>query len=88
MMDIEGAVVTIDAVGCQRAIARTILDKKAHYVLALKGNQSALHSDAALFVAEQKKRGFHECKISRNTAVDGNHGRIETRAATVIHNLD
>jgi DDE_Tnp_1-associated/Transposase DDE domain len=37
MMDIEGAVVTIDAMGCQRAIAQTILDKKADYVLALKG---------------------------------------------------
>src|SRR3546814_9419661 len=43
MMDIEGAVVTIDAMGCQRVIAQTILDKKAEYVLALKGNQTALH---------------------------------------------
>lgn len=88
MMDIEGAVVTIDAMGCQRAIARTILDKKAEYVLALKGNQTALHQDVALFVAEQKKRNFHECKISKHTSVDGDHGRIETRATSVIHNLD
>jgi len=88
MMDIEGAVVTIDAMGCQRAIARTILDKKAEYVLALKGNQTALHQDAVLFVAEQKKRNFHECKISKHTSVDGDHGRIETRATSVIHNLD
>src|SRR3546814_18106581 len=83
MMDIEGAVVTIDAMGCQRVIAQTILDKKAEYVLALKGNQTALHEDVALFVAEQKERNFHECQISQNTTVDGDHGRIETRATTV-----
>lgn len=88
MMAIEGAIVTIDAMGCQRAIARTILDKKADYVLALKGNQSALHEDVALFVAEQKGRGFHDTKISRNTTVDNDHGRIETRATTVIHSVE
>ena len=87
MMAIEGAIITIDAMGCQRAIAQTILDKKADYVLALKRNQGALHSDVALFVAEQKARGFHDSKITQNTTVDGDHGRIETRATTVIHNL-
>ena len=87
MMAIEGAIVTIDAMGCQRAIAQTILDKKADYVLALKGNQGALHSDVALFVAEQKARGFHDSRITRNTTVDGDHGRIETRATTVIHDV-
>lgn len=88
MMEIEGAIVTIDAMGCQRAIAQTILDKKADYVLALKGNQGVLHEDVALFVAEQRTRGFHESRISRDTTVDGDHGRIETRATTVIHNLE
>jgi len=87
MMAIEGAIVTIDAMGCQRAIAQTILDKKADYVLALKGNQGTLHDDVALFVAEQKARDFHDSQISRNTTVDGDHGRIETRATTVIHNV-
>jgi predicted transposase YbfD/YdcC len=42
MLAIEGAIVTIDAMGCQRAIAAKILDKKADYVLALKGNQTSL----------------------------------------------
>jgi predicted transposase YbfD/YdcC len=87
MMAIEGAIVTIDAMGCQRTIAQTILDKKADYVLALKGNQGALHEDVALFAAEQKARGFHDSKISRNTTVDGDHGRIETRATTVVHDV-
>ena len=54
MLAIEGAIVTIDAMGCQRDIAQKILDKKADYVLALKGNQGSLREDVELFVAEQK----------------------------------
>lgn len=54
MMEIEGAIVTINAMGCQRAVARTIGDEKADYVLALKGNQGPLHGDVTLFVAEKK----------------------------------
>ncbi len=49
MLSIEGAIVTIDATGCQREIARKILDKKADYVLALKGNQGTLRDDVELF---------------------------------------
>jgi hypothetical protein len=54
MLAIEGAVVTIDAMGCQRDIARKVLDKKADYILALKGNQGSLREDVELFAAEQK----------------------------------
>ena len=53
LMAIEGAIVTIDATGCQREIAKKILDKKADYVLALKGNQGTLHEDLEVFIAEQ-----------------------------------
>ena len=45
MLAIEGAIVTIDAIGCQRAIAQKIIDKRADYVLALKGNQGTLRGD-------------------------------------------
>jgi len=88
MMTIEGAVVTIDAMGCQHKIAAKIIDKKADYVLALKGNQGSLHDDVALFVAEQKANGFKDTDISRHQTVDGEHGRIETRTTTVIHDID
>jgi predicted transposase YbfD/YdcC len=87
MMAIEGAIVTIDALGCQRDIAQKIVDKKADYVLALKGNQGTLREDVELFVAEQKANGFKETRISRDETVDGDHGRIETRTATVIHDI-
>ncbi|KAF0117528.1 MAG: ybfL [Rhodospirillaceae bacterium] len=87
MMAIEGAIVTIDAMGCQRDIAQKIIDKKADYVLALKGNQGTLREDVEIFVAEQKEKGFVDTKISQDQTVDGDHGRIETRTVTVIHDV-
>ena len=87
MMAIEGAIVTIDAIGCQRGIAAKIVDKKADYVLALKGNQGTLREDVELFAAEQKANGFTDSKVSRHETVDGDHGRIETRTYTVIHEV-
>ena len=84
---IEGAIVTIDAMGCQRDIAQKIIEKKADYVLALKGNQGTLRDDVELFAAEQKARGFADSKISQDTTVDGDHGRIETRKTIVIHDV-
>ena len=87
MMTIEGAIVTIDAMGCQRGIAQKIVDNKADYVLALKGNQGTLREDVEVFAAEQKANGFKDTKISQDQTVDGDHGRIETRTYTVFHDV-
>src|ERR1700688_2942529 len=87
MLAVEGAIVTIDAMGCQRDIAQKIIDKKADYVLALKGNQGSLRQDVEVFVAEQKAAGFKDTRISRDETIDGDHGRIETRTTTVIHDV-
>jgi predicted transposase YbfD/YdcC len=87
MMAIEGAIVTIDAMGCQRDIAAKIVAKKADYVLALKGNQGTLREDVELFATEQKANGFRDTKISRHETVDGDHGRIETRTYTAFHDV-
>ncbi len=88
MLAIDGAVVTIDAMGCQREIAQKVVDKKADYLLALKGNQGSLRQDVELFAAEQKARGFADSTISQDTTVDADHGRIETRTTTVIHDIE
>jgi predicted transposase YbfD/YdcC len=87
MLAIDGAIVTIDAMGCQRDIAQKIIDKKADYVLALKGNQGSLREDVEVFAAEQKAAGFKDTVISRDETIDGDHGRIETRTTTVIHDI-
>src|SRR5260370_13819393 len=87
MLAIEGAVITIDAMGCQRDIAQKVLDKKADYILALKGNQGSLREDVELFAAEQKTNGFRDTKITQHQTVDGDHGRIETRTYTAINDV-
>lgn len=87
MLAIEGAIVSIDAIGCQRDIAEKIIAKKADYVLALKGNQGTLREDVELFAAEQKANGFKHTHVSRHQTVDGDHGRIETRTYTALHDI-
>jgi len=87
MLAIEGAIVTIDAMGCQRDIAAKIVAKKADYVLALKGNQGTLREDVELFAREQKANGFRDTKVSRHETVDGDHGRIETRTYTAFRDV-
>lgn len=87
MLAIEGAIVTIDAVGRQREIAKKIIAKKADYMLALKGNQGTLRDDVELFADEQKTRNFKDTMISKHRTIDGDHGRIETRRTTVFHDV-
>ena len=88
MLMIEGSIITIDAMGCQRAIARKIIEKKADYVLGLKGNQGSLREDVELFATEQKAKNFADTKISQATTIDADHGRIETRTTTVINDIE
>jgi predicted transposase YbfD/YdcC len=75
MIDIHGAIVTIDAMGTQTEIASTIIKRGGDYVLALKGNQDSLHEDATLWFADPglaKARQVH-------TSIEAGHGRIEER---------
>ena len=65
MMSIEGAVVTIDAMGCQRDIASKIIEKKADYIVALKGNQGTLRQDVEIFVDEQKALKYKAPRSAR-----------------------
>jgi len=87
MLVVEGAIITIDAMGCQRAIAQKIIEKQADYVFGLKGNQGTLRKDVELFVAEQRTRNFADTTISRAETIDADNGRIETRTTTVIHDV-
>ena len=77
ILDINEAIITIDAMGCQRDIAEVIIDNNANYILAVKENQASL--------LEQIKDEFlFSKKTSQNTTVDGDHGRIETRVCTIV----
>ena len=78
MLSLKGTIVTTDALNCQRAIAQQIVDQGGDYVLALKSNQGTLHDDVSTFLDEPT------CKATASDqTVDADHGRIETRTATV-----
>jgi len=79
MLDVEGATVTIDAMGCQTEIAKVITDREADYVLALKENHPTLSGDVTRFFDEAKATAFADIAHAYHETVDGDHGRIETR---------
>ena len=76
MLNLKGAIVSIDAMGTQKEIARRIADKGADYVLALKGNQTSLHEDTALFFADP----VLAASCARTQDTDAGHGRVEERS--------
>jgi len=88
LLTVKGAIVTIDAMGCQKEIASKIVAKEAGYVLALKGNQGTLSDDVELFFSEQKARKFEDTVVSRHATLEKSHGRIETRSYTSIDGID
>jgi hypothetical protein len=82
MMAIEGAVVTKDAMGCQRSFARKIIDKKADYILALKGNQGTLREDVGVF-APMVSRTRRSAGTKRSTAIMAASKREPIRRSTM-----
>jgi predicted transposase YbfD/YdcC len=88
LLSLKGAIVTIDAIGCQTAIAQKIVDKGADYVLALKANQGTLHRDIELFFQEQLARDFADARFDHHATVDADHGRIEERGCWATDDID
>jgi predicted transposase YbfD/YdcC len=79
MLDIRGATVTTDAMGCQTEIAAKIVDKGAHYVFCLKGNQGTAHSEVRDFFSFCQKEKFKDVPHGYFETNDKGHGRVETR---------
>jgi predicted transposase YbfD/YdcC len=80
LVDIKGSIITIDAMGTQKAIAAQIIDSDADYVLALKGNQETLHQDVIDYIDQQCQNDFAEAKARRHITQEKGHGREETRS--------
>jgi len=80
LVDIKGTIITIDAMGTQKAIAAQIVDGKADYVLALKGNQETLHQQVIDYVDEQMKNDFADAQARRHITKEVGHGREEIRS--------
>ena len=79
LVDIQGAIITIDAMGTQTAIAEKIIDGKGDYILALKGNQGTLHDAVIDHINEQTKTDFQGIGARRLDTAEKKHGRIESR---------
>jgi predicted transposase YbfD/YdcC len=88
LLDLKSSVVTIDAMGCQKGIAKQIVEQGADYVFSLKGNQGNLHKDVALYFQDAKKNKFKDLSYDSLTTVDGEHGRIETRRYTTVADVN
>jgi predicted transposase YbfD/YdcC len=79
MLELRGAIVTIDAMGCQKEIAATIRERKADYVLAVKGNQERLEEDVAAHFAALDEGSKRLRRRSQTVHQSKGHGRVETR---------
>lgn len=83
-LDLAGAVVTTDAMGCQKNIAKIVVEKNADYVLALKENHPMLYEDVTLWLDDNNRKGH----VYVNETVEKEHGRIETRRTVLSKKLD
>jgi len=79
MLDIENSIITLDAMGCQQAIAKQIIGQKADYILALKGNHSGMQAELNAWWHKRQREGFSEQTYAEHSEISSGHGRIETR---------
>lgn len=90
-LELEGATLTMDAMGCQREIAACAREAGAHYLLQVKGNQPTLHEQVRAIaedLAQRRRPGEPRPVVDRFREVDKGHGRIETRVCIVSHDLE
>lgn len=88
MLDLKGATVTIDAIGCQREIAGQITAAKGHYVLQVKDNQPMLLGKVKALLAEAVLESLKGWRGSLHKDIDGGHGRIETRTVWLTSEVE
>ncbi len=79
LLELKGCIVTVDAMGCQRAIAEQIIDQGGDYVLGLKGNQETLHEAVVDFFSTAQARHFAGIAHDYVEEIDKDHGRLEIR---------
>jgi len=84
LIDISGALVTIDAMGCQKEIAAKVRERGGDYVLVVKDNQPTLHADIEACFKKAFEKDYADVRHSHHTTNDRGHGRQETRHYTVI----
>ena len=84
-LDIKGSIVTTDAMGCQKEIAKEIIKAKADYILAVKENHPALHTDIKFYFDLHQDL---DIAFDQSKTINGDHGRIEERSCSVTSDID
>jgi predicted transposase YbfD/YdcC len=84
LLDLNGCIVTIDAIGCQKDIAAQIVNQGADYLLAVKANQGQLYEDMELFFRLSEERHFAKVNHTHARTVNKGHGRVEVRDCWAI----
>lgn len=87
MLDLRGALVTIDAMGCQKEIAKEIVSRGGDYLLAVKGNQEHLLQDVQATVERALNDEVPRHKVLQQNTTERGHGREENRSYVVIHDV-
>lgn len=87
LLELKGCLVTIDAMGCQRDIAQSIVEAGADYLLAVKGNQGTLEEDVEQEFKEAQADGFAHMDCLYRETLDKGHGRIEKRQYWYTHDI-
>src|SRR5690606_1148491 len=88
LLNLQRAVVTIDAAGCQTTIAQQLVAQGADYVLALKANQETLHQDVVGLFEQARATEFADIAHDYRETLDKGHGRLERRRAWLVHDPD
>lgn len=88
LLFLEGSIVTIDAMGTQKKIAEKIINKKADYVLSLKGNHGLFHKEVEEYMKDAIKNEFKDIPLSRKRTIEKGHGRIEKREYIQTNDID
>ena len=88
LLDLQGQIITIDAMGTQKSIAKQIIEQGGDYIFALKGNQGTLNEDVRLFLETELKKRASIAIDDSHQAADKGHGRVELRHCFVSSQID
>lgn len=88
LLTVKGCIVTIDALGCQKDIAKEIISKEADYVLSLKENHPLLHQEIEQFFMDYRKDGFKDIACDYHEEYSKGHGRIEKRKYWITEEIE
>jgi len=88
LLELEGCIVTIDAMGTQKQIAKQIIERNADYILALKDNQGNLFADVQQIFAHAQSRNFAGIEHRFEQTVDKGHGRVEIRRCWTMEQVE